>query len=378
MALNNSGPISLRGTTAGQSIQQELGSSGQISLLDSAVRSLAGVPTGAVTMPTNFYGKSSTVIINLANATYTNLNLYTQVGSPSAAGSYRVVIQSSTIIGGTSTATPALTIGAWKANQTLEILVQAGAQIIGAYPAGGPFNGVGLAGGNAIDGNGCLAPVTINNFGSILGAGGGGGGGGLGGTASYTNYTASSYSNFLWGVFSTSGTPGSWNLIQINWKGITVYNPTGQIIPGPGADGVTSLSGTDGRTYTRSTLFYDGTPFGDPQKWYGVTRSGVSDFEGGFGGAGGAGIGYGNTNNALGRGSGSVSGWQAQGAGNGGAGGLGGNYGTAGSTGNTGATSSTGGVGFVGYAGGAAGKSVIKNGATITVNNSGTLAGPII
>ena len=45
MALNNSGPISLRGTTAGQSIQQELGLSGQISLLDSAVRTLAGVPS---------------------------------------------------------------------------------------------------------------------------------------------------------------------------------------------------------------------------------------------------------------------------------------------------------------------------------------------
>ncbi len=59
MALNGSGPISLIGATAGQSIQQELGLSGQISLLDSAVRTLAGVPTGSVTMPTNFYGKSS-------------------------------------------------------------------------------------------------------------------------------------------------------------------------------------------------------------------------------------------------------------------------------------------------------------------------------
>jgi len=61
MALNGSGPISLIGATAGQSIQQELGLSGQISLLDSTVRILAGVPTGSVTMPTNFYSKSMSI-----------------------------------------------------------------------------------------------------------------------------------------------------------------------------------------------------------------------------------------------------------------------------------------------------------------------------
>ena len=64
MALNSSGPISLGGTTAGQSIALENGGTGTstISLNDAAVRSLAGVPSGAIIMPTNFYGKS--------NATY--------------------------------------------------------------------------------------------------------------------------------------------------------------------------------------------------------------------------------------------------------------------------------------------------------------------
>lgn len=64
MALNSSGPISLAGSTAGQSIAVELGLSatGQISLNDSAVRGLAGVPSGAITMPTNFWGKSNTYI----------------------------------------------------------------------------------------------------------------------------------------------------------------------------------------------------------------------------------------------------------------------------------------------------------------------------
>lgn len=61
MALNSSGPISLGGTVAGQSIELENGGSGttQISLNDTAVRSLAGVPSGMIVMPLNFWGKSN-------------------------------------------------------------------------------------------------------------------------------------------------------------------------------------------------------------------------------------------------------------------------------------------------------------------------------
>lgn len=63
MPLNNSGPISLAGSTVGQSIAVELNLSAtaQISLNDTAVRNLAGVPSGAIVMPTNFYGKSSEI-----------------------------------------------------------------------------------------------------------------------------------------------------------------------------------------------------------------------------------------------------------------------------------------------------------------------------
>ena len=64
MTLNASGPISLSGTTAGQSIEIELGGTGttQISLNCTTVRTLAGVPSGAIIMPTNFYGKSNAVV----------------------------------------------------------------------------------------------------------------------------------------------------------------------------------------------------------------------------------------------------------------------------------------------------------------------------
>jgi hypothetical protein len=59
MPLNTSGPISLAGPTGGQSIALELGLSptGQISLNQTNVRTLAGIASGAITMPTNFYGK---------------------------------------------------------------------------------------------------------------------------------------------------------------------------------------------------------------------------------------------------------------------------------------------------------------------------------
>jgi hypothetical protein len=61
MTLNASGPISLGGSTTGESINLELGLSAtaQISLNDTAVRTLAGVASGAIVVPTNFYGKSS-------------------------------------------------------------------------------------------------------------------------------------------------------------------------------------------------------------------------------------------------------------------------------------------------------------------------------
>jgi hypothetical protein len=61
MTLNASGPISLGGATTGQSINLELSqiSTATISLNDTNVRTLAGVSSGAITMPTNFWGKSA-------------------------------------------------------------------------------------------------------------------------------------------------------------------------------------------------------------------------------------------------------------------------------------------------------------------------------
>jgi len=91
MALNASGPISLAGATAGQSIAVELGvsSTGQISLNDANVRTLAAVPSGAIIMPTNFYGKSS------AYTTFT-LGTAVQMGSSANDGFASAAVLSST------------------------------------------------------------------------------------------------------------------------------------------------------------------------------------------------------------------------------------------------------------------------------------------
>ena len=64
MALNASGAISLAGSVTGESIALELGQSatGVISLNDTAVRGLAAVPSGAITMPTSFWGASNIAI----------------------------------------------------------------------------------------------------------------------------------------------------------------------------------------------------------------------------------------------------------------------------------------------------------------------------
>jgi len=63
MALNSSGPLSFGGATTGQSINLELGVSATAlaSINSTAFRTLAGVPSGAISV-SNFYGKS--------NATY--------------------------------------------------------------------------------------------------------------------------------------------------------------------------------------------------------------------------------------------------------------------------------------------------------------------
>lgn len=75
MTLNSSGAISLAGSISGQSIALELskGATSQITLNDTDVRTLGGKASGAIAMPTDFWGKSNAVDIGaVAFATFTS------------------------------------------------------------------------------------------------------------------------------------------------------------------------------------------------------------------------------------------------------------------------------------------------------------------
>lgn len=77
MPLNSTGPISIGGSTAGQSINLELGQSAtaQSSLNDSGLRNLAGVASGAISL-SNFYGKSGAPAVTIANPLSLQSNTY--------------------------------------------------------------------------------------------------------------------------------------------------------------------------------------------------------------------------------------------------------------------------------------------------------------
>lgn len=88
MALNPSGAISLGGPVAGQSIAVELGlgATTTISLNQTNVRTLAGVPSGTIVMPTNFWGKSATTPTQRAIFGYGNT-----AGPTTAVNTYNLV-----------------------------------------------------------------------------------------------------------------------------------------------------------------------------------------------------------------------------------------------------------------------------------------------
>ena len=103
MTINSSGQISLVGTTAGQSIEQELGGNGstQLGLLCAGPRGLSQIASGAVTMPGSFYSKH-------AVPSAPTIGTATACGSSAATVSYTAptCIGASAITSYTATSTP--------------------------------------------------------------------------------------------------------------------------------------------------------------------------------------------------------------------------------------------------------------------------------
>ena len=195
MALPVSGPISFN------AINVELNVAGttQASLNQASYRTLAGVPSGEISL-SDFYGKANAFSFTIAS-NQTNANLRTLAINAGWDGTLKVVatINAGVYISSNSTATPALTVNGSFPNGVELInngfIVARG----GAGGTGGIYtSGSGLAqntrAGSA-GGAGGLAlsvssAITINNIGTIGGGGGGGGGGGAGSGSSDIDQSA--------------------------------------------------------------------------------------------------------------------------------------------------------------------------------------------
>ena len=173
MALPSSGPISL----ADVNVELGLSATAQISLNDSAVRTLFGKPSGAISM-SDGYGKANQFAFTISS-NQTNANLRTLAVNAGWNQTSKVVatINSGIYISSNSTATPGLTINGSFPNGVE--LVNNGF-IIGM--GGNGANGVaaqtansGAAGGLALS---VASAISVRNNGTIGGGGGGGGGGG--------------------------------------------------------------------------------------------------------------------------------------------------------------------------------------------------------
>jgi hypothetical protein len=179
----STGEISIGGSaTSGglnRSINIELGRSATAtsSLNESALRTLAGVPSGAISL-SNFYGKANQFAFTISS-NQTNANLRTLAVNAGWNQSSKVVatIGSGVYISSNSTGTPGLTVngsfpgGVWLVNNGFIIGMG------GAGGAGSDAGSDGVAGGGGGLALSVSVAVTVTNNGTIGGGGGGGGGG---------------------------------------------------------------------------------------------------------------------------------------------------------------------------------------------------------
>lgn len=192
MALNSSGPLSIAGSTAGQSIELEFqGTSTNQLSMSQLYRGGGIVPNASVNtaVPTsgqiaigNFYGASNRIALSQTiSSNVQNYNIYNSRPGGYVAGITDLTLTVNAVIGSSSTGSFALTIGSFASGDTVTIINNS--YIVGCGGNGGYGGGAdatgnpGAGAGPALNAN---RAVTIYNYGVI--GGGGGGGGGTGGT----------------------------------------------------------------------------------------------------------------------------------------------------------------------------------------------------
>lgn len=304
MTLNASGPISLAGTVSGQSIELENLGSGTsvITLNDTPVRTLAQVPSGTITMPTDFWNKSNTFYATISS-NQIEMNLNTWATSQGWNGSAKAVITiaSGIYVYSLTAGNPAITTGSFPNGLTI---------INNGYIMGMGGDGYAQNAGSPAIVLACNIIINNTNGGAYIGGGGGAGGSGS-----------------LWaGGGGGAGQDGA--------------------LGGYGASGSGGSGGNGGRAFPG---------VGGAAVSYNVKLSGTGGNGGSAGGGGGAaGGGNGETGVSGAGGSGNAAGGYGSAINNGSAGGGGG--------GGWGASGGTGG----GVAGQAGGNAVVLNGYSIS------------
>ena len=186
MALPASGPLSLGDVN----VELALTRTTTIHMGATGVRTLYNVPTGAIRLAADGYGKANRVPLNYvfsANVTQTTITMSSIVGYNAGKSDLTITVNPNVIVSSTSTATPAIAITGAAAGDTIT-LVNNG-YIYGkggAGGAGGGYNTSGGAGGAGSIGGPAITltaltgiPFIVQNNGVIAGGSGGGGGGGV-------------------------------------------------------------------------------------------------------------------------------------------------------------------------------------------------------
>lgn len=362
MALKSSGKLTLGGAVATEAVAAELNKNptALITLNDADVRTLAGIPSGRIRFPLDFYGKSFATILPPISSNSTALTITPADVSGYVAGQARVQlnIDSGAYLYCTS-GSGALIISGFTAGDQISIVNNG--YIIGCGGDGGKYYDGGLPTVNNPGGNGGPAITTscdliIQNNGYIAGGGGGGrsgnggvsegytaGGGGGGGAGGGRGGSFNGYA--LGGL---PGQPG-----QNGFGGVGVYQPIGgagggRIFPGTGGAG-TQVEGDFNFTWT--SLAQGGGAGGGGGGYMGYIDSQEDYGDGAPGGS---------ANNA-----GANAPYYTSG------GGGGGGWGASGGSGGTGSLSRPA------QPGGLGGKAIALNGRSATVSGSGTIYGAI-